>query len=367
MPTYRYLLCDLLTDTPIANLPLRGVSFDRRISRTGTLSGTLDAPTPQLVETAKLLQMYCGRSALWVYRDNALWWGGIPWSAPAKQDERGPVSLTVSAATFDSYAHRRQLREDKTYTQIDDGVIVPDLWRWLQTDPMGDIGVVAEDQPTGVLRDRTYLAADQSFIGKLVEDLGDVIDGPEHTIDVYLESDETRTKFLRVGPTLGGTTASVVFQRSASAAGSVLKWTDTVDALTGGTVFQTRGDAPNGNVGEDVPPLLSEVVYRYDLLDQGYPLLDVTEDRPGVIEQDTLDAYAQGLAAEFGGAIRTRGYTVQVGTTGWTPNRVGEPVRIKLRDAWHTDSDFTVRPVGCQVQAAEKGQPETVTLMFGDE
>jgi hypothetical protein len=369
MPSYRYLLCDLLTDEPLATLPLSGVAFERRISRTGTLSGTLQASTPALVETARLLQANVGKAALWVYRDNAIWWGGIPWSAPVQQGVRGPVTLSVSAATFDSYAHKRQLREDKTYAQVDDGAIIPDLWRWLQDHETGsgDIGVIAEDQPTGVLRDRTYLAADQSFIGKLVEDLGDVIDGPEHTIDVYVEADGTRVKRLRVGSTLGGTVPQIVFSRSARDAGSVLQWSDSVDAMSGGTVFQTRGDAPNGNVGEDVQPLLSELVTRWDLLDQGYPVLDVTEDRPGVIEQATLDEYAAGLAAEFGGAIRTRGYQVQVGNTGWTPNRVGEPVRIKLRDAWHTDSDLLVRPVGCSVQAAEKGQPETVTLMFGDE
>lgn len=367
MPAYRYLLCDLLTDTPVANLPLKGVVFDRRISRTGTLSATLEASTRELVLTAKLLQAYCGRSALWVLRDGVPWWGGIPWGAPATQDERGPVKLSVSAATFDSYAHRRQLRTDKTYVQVDDGVIVPDLWRWLQSDPSGDIGVVAEDQPTGMLRDRTYLASEQAYIGKLIEDLGDVIDGPEHTIDVYVDESGNRVKRLRVGPRLGGTVPQIVFSRSARASGSVLGWTAGIDALTGGTTFQTRGDAPNGNVGEDVQPLLSDVAYRYDLLAQGYPLLDVTEDRPGVIETDTLNGYAQALAQELGGSVRTRGYTVQVGDTGWTPNRIGEPVRIKLRDDWHDNTDETVRPVGVSVQVAEKGQAEKVTLMFGDD
>lgn len=367
MPAYRYLLCDLLTDAPVATLPLKGVSFERRISRTGLLSATMDASTRETVATAKLLRDYCGRSALWVLRDGVPWWGGIPWTAPATQDERGAPKITLSAGTFDSYAHKRLLREDKTYAQVDDGIIVPDLWRWIQSDPSGDIGVIAEDQPTGVLRDRTYLASEQSFIGKLIEDLGDVIDGPEHTIDVFLDESGVRTKRLRVGSRLGGSVPQIVFSRSAREAGSVLSWTDTVDAQTGGTTFQTRGDAPNGNVGEDVQPLLSAVSYRYDLLAQGYPLIDVTEDRPGVIEQATLDGYAEALAQEQGGAIRTRGYTVQVGATGWTPNRIGEPVRIKLRDDWHDNTDETVRPVGVSVQVAEKGQAEKVTLMFGDD
>lgn len=365
--TYRYLLCDLLTDQPLAQLPLKGVSFDRRISRTGSLSATMEASTPALIATAKLLHSFAGRAALYVLRNNAIWWGGIPWTVVPSQGARGPVNVSISGATFDSYAHRRILRQDMVFTQADSGVIIPELWRWLQSTFRGDIGVEALDQPTGNLHDRTYLTADQSYIGKLVEDLGDVIDGPEHTIDVFLDSDGSRVKRLRVADRLGATVPQVVFQRSAREGGSVLQWASPADASGGGTTFQTRGDAPNGNVGEEVSPLLSAVQERTDLLEAGWPLLDVTEDRPGVIEQATLDGYAEALAAERGGAPVTNGYTVQVGDTGWNPNRVGEPVRIKLRDAWHTDTDLTVRPVGCQVSAAEKGTPETITLLFGDD
>jgi len=61
-------------------------------------------------------------------------------------------------------------------------------------------------------------------------------------------------------------------------------------------------------------------------------------------------------------------YTVQVGDTGWNPNRVGEPVRLKLQDLWHTTTtDLTVRPVACKVTPAERGQPETVDLILGDD
>lgn len=142
MPAYRYLLCDLLTDRKIATLPLSGVTFNRRISRTGTLQGGFTATTKETVDLAKRLKAYAGRSALWVYRDNALWWGGIPWTVTAHQGARGGVGITVAAATFDSYAHHRELYTDKTYTQVDQGVIIPDLWRTLASDPRGDIGMV---------------------------------------------------------------------------------------------------------------------------------------------------------------------------------------------------------------------------------
>lgn len=365
-PAYRYLLTDLLTDRPLAHLPLTGVSFDRRLSRTGSLQATLGAPNADRIKLARLAYRYAGRAALWVYRDEALWWGGIPWSVVPTQGQRGAVSAAITAATFDSYAHRRTLYADKVYAGTDQGALIPDLWRTIQADPRGNIGVVAEDQPTGVLRDRTYLASELAKVGKLIEDMGDVIDGPEHTIDVYADSAGNRIKRLRVGQQLGLAEPRTVFQRAVRGGGRILSWQHAADAVGTGTVFQTRGDSPNGNVGEDEQPLLSSRIEATELLAAGWPLLDLTEDRPGVSDVATLNGYAQGLRATYAGAVSTSKYTVQVGDTGWSPNRIGDPVRLKLHDLWHeAGTDQVVRPVGCQVTAADADTPETINLLLG--
>lgn len=377
-PSYRYLLCDLLTDQILAVLPLSGVSFTRAISRVGSLAATLTASTPGQVKTAKMLYAYAGRSALWVQRGNAIWWGGIPWTVVPTQDARGAVSLNVNAATFDSYAHHRIFDQSSSYTQWDQNQLVASLWRVIQRidgdhagDPRGNIGVEAEYgqpslKPQGILRDRTYRLADQAFAGKLIEDLGDVIDGPEHTIDTWVDQAGTRHKTLRVQTRIGVAQPRHVFQRVARSGGRVISWEHAADATEGGTRFWARGDAPNGNVGEDVPPLLSTPVERLDLLTSGWPILDVTEDRPGVIQKGTLDGFAAGMAQERGGSLPTSTYTVDVGNTGWSPNRLGDAVRFKLDDAWHTSTDIVARPVACTVQAAEKGRAETVALTLAE-
>jgi len=369
VPAYRYLLCDLLTDQLLAQVPLTGVSFDRRISRTGSLTATLEASTPNLLRIGHTLFDYAGRAALWVERDGALWWGGIPWTVIPTQAERGPVTLSVTAATFDSYAHHRRLYADRSYTAVDQGVIIPDLWRAIQSDSSGDIGMVAEDQPTGVLRDREYLESDHQWVGELIENLGDVIDGPEHTVDVYNAGDGTRVKRLRVAQTLGSPEVRHVFQRT-HGGGRILEWEKAADAVDGGTAFRAKGNATGdaGNAGEAAPIPMSDLVERTDLLDAGWPRLDVTEDYSDVTDKDTLDGYAEGLAVTRGGAIPTSGYTVDVTGTEWNPNRIGNPVRIRLRDDWHeTVTDLLVRPVGCTVTPGEKGQPEKVKLLFGEE
>lgn len=365
MPAYRYLLCDLLTDEPITDLPLSGVSFERRISRVGALSGNLTATNRTLVEKARLAHAYAGRAALWAYRGDQVWWGGVLWAAPATQAERGGVELSLSAATFDSYAHHRTLHTDKGYVNTDQGVIIPSLWRDLQADPSGNIGVVAEDQPTGTLRDRTYYGHEQSKYGELIENLGDVEGGAEHTIDTYLDESGARVKRLRVANRLGANTPTAVFQRAAKGGGRVLEWADSADATDAGTAFQVRGASVQGNVGAENTPLLSGVHYDTERLAAGWPLLDVTEDRSDVAELDTLVGYARALREGRGGQVRTQGYRVQVGDTGWTPNRIGDPVRIRLRDLWHTETtDETLRPVGCKVTPSEKGQPEAIELLI---
>lgn len=373
-PSYRYLLTDLLTDQLLAVLPLSGVSFTRAISRVGSLSGSLTASTAAQVKTAKMLYDYAGRAALWAFRDGAIWWGGIPWTVVPSQDARGAVSLSVNAATFDSYAHHRIFDQSTTYTQWDQNTLVTSIWRVIQRidgdhagDPRGDIGVEVDYgqpsvKPEGILRDRTYRISDQSFAGKLIEDLGDIIDGPEHTIDVWVDQAGVRHKTLRVQSRIGVVQPRHVFQRVVHSGGRVISWQHAADATEGGTRFWTRGDAPNGNVGEDVPPLLSTPVERLDLLTSGWPILDVTEDRPGVITQATLDGFAAALAQERGGSIPTSAYTVDIGNSGWNPNRLGDNVRFKLQDDWHDMSDIVARPVACTVQAAEKGRPETVAL-----
>lgn len=368
-PHYRYVLTDLRTDQRLAELPLGGVSFDRRISRVGSLQATLVAPSAELVALARTVYDNVGRSALWVYRGSQVWWGGIVWTATASAGTRDGVQLAVQAATFDSYAHRRRLYDNLVVSQLDQGHLIAKLWDTVQADEGGHIGLdTSGDYTTGVLRDRTYLASAHAKVGKLIEDLGDVIDGPEHTIDTFTDGTGARVKRLRVANRLGVATPRVVFQRGRGGGGRVTDWSYTADTVDAGTTFQTRGDAPSSTSGTDQEPQLSTKLVAEELLNGGWPLLDVTADHSGVSELDTLNGYAQALKATGSGAERTAEYTVQVGDSGWNPNRVGDPVRIKMTDAWHTGgSDVTVRPVGCVVTPPTSTSAESVKLLLGED
>lgn len=367
-PRYSYLLCDLLTDQRVATLPLSGVSFGRRIGYAEAITGTLAVPDAQSVMLARAVRAFTGRSSLYVFRNGALWGGGIVWSTPLTKDGRGNLTMTLNAATFESYAFHRDIREDITYTGVDQGVIVPDLWRRMQANPAGDIGVQAVDQPTGILRDRTYLDSDATKYGQRLTELADVIDGgpgPEWTIDVQADAGTgARTKTLRVGSPLGAGGDPV----ATFSGNKVRTWTETTDAIDGGTSFRTRGAAPEGDASVAQQPLMSTAHDADDLLARGWPQLDRTDDYADVIVPATLESYAAGLRVREAGAQTVNAYTVNVEGTTWQPNQLGLPVRIRLKDLWNTPAvSRIVRPVGFKVTAADRSTSERVELIFDDE
>jgi hypothetical protein len=107
---YRYFTTDLLSNTVLAEIPFRGVSFERSIKAAGSFSGTI----PVIAETAHM-DIYNstmpGKTGLYIVRDQECIWGGIIWSRSYDVLDR---SLSVNASEFTSYLHHRNIW--KTWT-----------------------------------------------------------------------------------------------------------------------------------------------------------------------------------------------------------------------------------------------------------
>jgi hypothetical protein len=102
---YNYFLYDLISDTFLAEIPFKGVSYERAFKDAGSFSGSI----PVIEETANL-DIYNstmpGKTALYVVRDNVCVWGGIIWSRSYDIISR---NLTVDASEFTSYFHHRAI------------------------------------------------------------------------------------------------------------------------------------------------------------------------------------------------------------------------------------------------------------------
>jgi len=102
---YRYFTTDLLTNTVLAEIPFKGVSFERSIKAAGSFKGTI----PVIPETAHM-NIYestmPGKTGLYIVKDQECIWGGIIWSRSYDVVEK---MLSVNASEFTSYFYHRNI------------------------------------------------------------------------------------------------------------------------------------------------------------------------------------------------------------------------------------------------------------------
>jgi hypothetical protein len=117
---YRYFTTDLLSNTVLAEIPFRSVSFERSIKAAGSFSGTI----PVIPETAHM-DLYNstmpGKTGLYIVRDQVCIWGGIIWSRSYDVLER---TLSVNGSEFTSYLHHRNIWKTWTHNFDTASVVV---------------------------------------------------------------------------------------------------------------------------------------------------------------------------------------------------------------------------------------------------
>lgn len=108
---YRYFLTDLLSNQVIAEVPFKGVSFERANKRAGAFNGEIP-----FVEATKGINLYestmPGRTGLYIMRNNVCVWGGIIWSRSYDVASR---NMSVEAAEFTSYLYHRNIWQTIQY------------------------------------------------------------------------------------------------------------------------------------------------------------------------------------------------------------------------------------------------------------
>lgn len=371
MATYRYVFADLLSDLTLDEMKVQGVKFDRRIIMPGTFKGILPITDSSLADRAR--RFVEGRTVVHVYRGRDIWGTYLLWTITPQSGERGQVTLNLQGATLESYLHRREIRQDLSFVQQDQLAIARGLISSMQAAASGDIGLTVDTTLSGVLRDRPYLRSEAATYGQRLEELANLIDGFEYTVRTFVDpSTQQRVRQFVTGyPTIGQQRVDHVFAKP----GNVISWSYPGDATRGGTSFQTRGDTVEEDVTEDSQPLMSNVWNADELLAGGWPLLDVTEDRQSVTDVGTLDEWAQSLRERLSGSVRIPQATVRLyEDTSWSPNRLGDRVRLTLVDEWWPRKDGAPtfskswRVVGAEITPVSRddGQ-ESAKLIFEEE
>ncbi|MCP3760149.1 hypothetical protein [Streptomyces sp. TBY4] len=356
---YRAIFCDVRTDSTIDILPLRDVSLDDYIGKPGALSGTV--PVPDSALAARVSRIEEGRTAVYLERGGDLWWGGIVWTSTLQSSGRGVISLSIQAATFDSYAGRRRIRETFAATTPTDQLeLVRELWRRLQSAEGGDIGVSFGTETSGVLRTGAWRDGDETLYSEAVETLAASEDGFEHQISVFRDPvSGARTRLLRLGsPRIHTGSTDLVLDRP----GAILSYTFPRDATRGGTTARARGASANSNQAEESRPVYSDELVAGDLIAGGWPRIDLSSDHNGVSDKDALTGLAAAELAGARGAVVIPEITVRLGSE-IPPALLGRSVRIRITDEWHPQGlDARFRIIGVKVTPPERGRPDTAEL-----
>ncbi|MFE0422277.1 hypothetical protein [Streptomyces sp. NPDC058953] len=359
---YRVLFCDLLTDRPIDVLPLRDVSFDDYIGRSGSLTGTIPVPDARIAARAR--KIVEGRTSVYLERGNDLWWGGIVWTTTPASDDKGVLTLAVQAATFDSYAARRRIRTSVVDRGGRDQLqIARILWRLMQQRPSGDIGVVFESyEDSGVEQSVAWWEGDEVTYEEAMHQIAEQGKGFEHHIVVRRDPvTGQRTRLLRLGsPELDGGPADLVLDRP----GTILSYAFPRDATRGGTHSRARGGNHSSDPNGEGRPVSSREWVAEELIEAGWPQIDLSAENSSATTRGPLDFLAWKTLQDARGAVVIPEVTVRLdGSLPVAPELLSRTVRLRITDEWHPEGlDRRYRVIGIKVSPPQRGRPETAEL-----
>jgi hypothetical protein len=301
------------------------------------------------------------RTAVWIIRDEVPVWGGILWTRTYNSDN-GAFDLTAS--TFESYLARRRIRSNLIYAGQDQQIIMANLVEQAQAVAFGNIGIqVPYPGLSGVLRDRSYFWHERATFLARMQELAQVIGGPDFTISPGWSDGFAPIPYLEVGTPLGTTEPDPHDYYELPTDVRNYAWPE--DGGNSANYWSAIGD-PTGPNPTD-PPLIRDASVPAEW-DHGYPLLEDVSNHQGVSDPATLQGWA---IAEVTAAAGNR---VVPTMTMRNPNlpALGDTGNFRVTDerrwpppvAGGPGLTFTARITGWTVNLSE-GEGETVELDLG--
>ncbi|MFI6883359.1 hypothetical protein [Streptosporangium canum] len=317
-------------DTTLTEMDLKVDTCQRRIIVPGAFRATY--PITSAAEGEKARKVVPGRTVIHVMRDYDIWGTYLIWYAEPSMDDKGTITLQLQGSSLESYAYRRKIRADLTYTGQDQITIARALLTHMASRPEGDLGLTLMAGTSGVLRDRTYKASESSTYGERLEQLANVLGGFEYMIRTYIDPNTGQRAREWVWATTLGTPGVT---RDITQPGKIKAWSYPEDATQAATAWQARGDTIQDDLGTQSEPLMSTVYEDATKLADGWPLLDRTEDYSSVRLQSTLNAHAEQLRDTRSGSVSIPRITVHFDDTfSINPNYLGDTANFTLVNDW---------------------------------
>lgn len=354
---YRIKFADTLTDANLDEFTLTGVSLEARISAAGAMSGNIPLARGDRSLARRLAAIKSsGGSAVYVYRNCALWWDGLLWTKNPSSDEDGKPAVVLSSGTPESYLDRVRLLTDlPALTGVDQLAIARSFIDHMQSDPYADLGITYDSTVvSGIIRDRVmYQAAARPAYGQMLGDLAGLDGGFEYRISTITDPvTNARTRQLRLGyPTI---TSAVVHDLAKP--GAILSYQFSEDGSRGGTYLVAQGSSVSSAVHTDAVALAL-----------GYPRLDATTSYNNITDVAVLNAHAISDLARARVPVLVPQIRIRLDSApGISPAALGDTVRLHIDadEYFPEDTVLTYRLVGLTVNPPERGVPETADLVL---
>lgn len=324
-----------------------GLSYTDELSKPQQLqagcqiSGLTDAVVQRLRNLDELA------TELWLYRLGKLVFAGplLGWQVQGE-------ALTFNASGLLAYLKMMVIQQDLVFSQVDQFTMAHTMVDQWQSLDYGNFGIDTSDPSlSGVLRDGTYLQKELHNVAQRVTDLG----ARQNGFDVSV--DPSSRRFTLDYPIKGvdrstGEDAIVFDDRNVTSPNIV------ASAAPGDVASEGYGTGTNSGAGGDT---LFSVASNLELRAR-YGRSAVTATFDGVSQQDTLDAYTQGLVDARGNVLLVPGPDVRV-----TPDSdlgsydVGDTVSYTLHSRLSVAGAFRIRKR--QVTVSKTGQ-ESTSIQF---
>ncbi|WP_414943301.1 hypothetical protein [Amycolatopsis sp. cmx-11-32] len=296
-PLYTYMVHDLLTNAPLAELPLSNVEYSKRLNDSGSARGTFGVesrtnPFRKVRDPYDLTMP--GRRCLYVYRDDTPMWGGIIWTRRYNSTSR---TVEVGCGDWWTYFDHRKVVPLLTFPVApaydiaelrltfggDQNDIARGLIQVAQAHTGGDLGIIGDTSLSLIDRTRQYAGYELSWVGEALRQLAAVEGGADMMFDTGGPDVNGRpTRLFRQGtPYLGQQGSPWVFEFGAN----LIDYTWPSDA----TRYASRGFATGEGSDDGTLIAAAEDTSRYA---GGFPLIESETAYTTVSNVDTLQQHA---------------------------------------------------------------------------
>lgn len=343
--------------TILEDVPLTEVSYTRKLGGQGAgeLTGRL-LLTDAAASTARVQALLDATRpwvcACWAEDDTGqLRWGGPIISRPYSS---GQGYLEVKAGEPGAYFGRRTIPTSRTLVATEQLSIQRTLYADAMALPGGDVRVVLGADTSGVVRDRTYVAAQRKGVEDASRELSNVLNGFDYAWQPEYNGGSPQVRLLQGYPTLGGAQ-----QAELQFPGDVLAYAFPEE---GGAMATLAWAVGKQDQAANTTPQAQATATS--LLDQGYPLLEQVQSYTDVSDAPTLQAHADADLVAQAGPLTNVQVDLSLADLLASGIALGNVVRLRIEDTrrFPGGADLGLRVVAI----TERPQQGTATLTVAD-